>query len=85
MVEVSLFGDLTGDPGSLLAEPQGLLPAAPVQPGGEGGAALRASSTAALVCPAPSPGTSWVMAAMIASASATARAGVTEGCPDHQA
>lgn len=84
-MEVGLLRDLTGDPGGLLAQPQGLLPAAPVQPGREGGAALRASSTAALACPAPSPGTSRVMAATIASASATARAAVTEECPAHQA
>lgn len=49
------------------------------RPAAKAGAALRASSTAALVCPAPSPGTSCAIAATTASPSAVTRSGVTEG------
>lgn len=55
------------------------------RPAAKAGEALRASRTAALAAPASSPGTSRVREATIASASATARSGVTEGCEAHQA
>lgn len=85
MVEVGLLGDLTGDPGGLLAALSAFSQAPQAIPAARAGAALRASRTAALAWPASASGIRRPMAATIASASATARCGVTEGCETHQA
>ena len=54
-------------------------------PAAKAGAELRASLTAVAGCSDAAPGTSALIAASTASASAAARSGVTEGCPVHQA